>query len=56
MSIIDLNTVPDILLLDFDGVFTDNFVEVNSQGLEVMRFSKYDSYEFMLTKAGLKVH
>lgn len=57
MSIIDLNTVPDILLLDFDGVFTDNFVEVNSQGLEVMRFSKYDSYGIsLLTKAGLKVH
>ena len=46
MSIIDLNTVPDILLLDFDGVFTDNFVEVNSQGLEVMRFSKYEEWNF----------
>ena len=57
MSINDLTRVPDLLLMDFDGVFTDNYVEVNSEGLEIMRFSKYDSYGISrLVKAGIKVH
>ena len=57
MSIKGLNRVPDLLLLDFDGVFTDNYVEVNSEGLEIMRFSKYDSYGISrLVNAGIKVH
>ena len=57
MSLDKLNTVPHILFLDFDGVFTDNNVYVDSQGIEILKFSKYDSYGIsMLKTIGIKSH
>ncbi len=37
------NLKPSGLILDFDGVFTDNFLLTDSHGNELIRTSKYDS-------------
>ena len=34
---------PDALLMDFDGVMTDNYVITDSNGIESIRCSKLDS-------------
>lgn len=41
-STISLHEV-DFIIFDFDGVFTDNSVYMDSNGLELLKFSKYDS-------------
>lgn len=57
MSLRRLKIVPRVLFLDFDGVFTDNYVNVNSSGSEILRFSKYDSYGISRLKdAGIILH
>jgi len=43
------------LILDFDGVFTDNYVYLNTRGDELIRFSKYDSYGFNLLESARKL-
>ena len=35
--------IPKALILDFDGVFTDNKVLTNSEGIESVNCSKLDS-------------
>ena len=37
------NSIPHGLILDFDGVFTDNSVLTDSSGNEIIKTSKYDS-------------
>ena len=57
MNLDTLNTVPRVLFLDFDGVFTDNNVYIDSVGNEILKFSKYDSYGVsMLKNIGIKSH
>ena len=57
MSLSRLNRAPKILFLDFDGVFTDNFVYVDDEGRESMRFSKYDSMGLSILRGhGLGIH
>jgi len=57
VSLHRLNKVPHILFLDFDGVFTDNYVQVDSAGAEILRFSKYDSFGVSeLRCAGVILH
>lgn len=43
------------LILDFDGVFTDNYVYLSTEGKELIRFSKYDSYGFNLLESARKL-
>jgi len=38
------------VVFDFDGVFTDNYVYVDSQGNETVRCSRADSYGIILLK------
>jgi 3-deoxy-D-manno-octulosonate 8-phosphate phosphatase KdsC-like HAD superfamily phosphatase len=33
----------DVIIFDFDGVFTDNTVYLSADGIEMLRFSKSDS-------------
>lgn len=47
---------PALLVLDFDGVLTDNFVYVDQHGIESVRCSKEDGMGLSLVrKAGLEV-
>jgi N-acylneuraminate cytidylyltransferase len=47
---------PALLVLDFDGVLTDNFVYVDENGVESVRCSKEDSLGLsLLRRAGLPV-
>jgi N-acylneuraminate cytidylyltransferase len=47
---------PALLVLDFDGVLTDNFVYVDENGVESVRCSKEDSLGLSLVRrAGLPV-
>ena len=47
---------PALLVLDFDGVLTDNFVYVDQHGVESVRCSKEDGMGLSLVrKAGLEV-
>ena len=47
---------PALLVLDFDGVLTDNFVFVDQNGVESVRCSKEDGMGLsLLRKAGLPV-
>lgn len=48
-SIINLKYIHTIIF-DFDGVFTDNFVYVDSNGTESVRCSRADSYGISLLK------
>ncbi len=46
---------PALLVLDFDGVLTDNFVYVDQQGVESVRCSKEDGMGLaLLRKTGLE--
>ena len=42
------------IVFDFDGVFTDNYVYVNSQGDETVRCSRADSYGVNLLNKAIK--
>lgn len=45
----------DAIVLDFDGVLTDNFVYVSQQGIESVRCSRADGLAFdVLRKVGLR--
>lgn len=47
---------PALLVLDFDGVLTDNFVQVDENGIESVRCSKEDSLGLsLLRKRGFPV-
>ena len=44
------------IVFDFDGVFTDNFVFVNQDGIESVRVSRGDGYAIDLLRKFSRVH
>jgi len=46
-----LNSKLRFFICDFDGVFTDNNVYLNSKGQEFVRCSRYDGYGIRILKA-----
>jgi N-acylneuraminate cytidylyltransferase len=50
-----LNSIHTIVF-DFDGVFTDNFVNVDQNGIESVRVSRSDGYAIDLLRKFVKVH
>lgn len=53
---IKLTFKPEALLMDFDGVLTDNYVYTDSSGLESIRCSKLDSMGLSLLKRHLDIY
>lgn len=44
------------IVFDFDGIFTDNFVYVNENGLEMVRCSRSDGLAIKILKNYIKIH
>lgn len=53
MISLDINEV-DVIIFDFDGVLTDNFVYLNDSGEESVKCSRSDGLAFMARRFGEK--
>ena len=53
---INLPFKPEALLMDFDGVMTDNYVNTDCQGIESTRCSKLDSMGLNLLKTHVDIY